>query len=186
MVTPITARVNKYEHSYIHAGDNLRGQVMDNDTALGAEHIYTQGLAGVATIIKFPNLRHWVKSGQVAVNEAKLVLSGSESDPLWGAPPKLAVAEIQDDGSFRFLVDQTEEPDAYFGGTYKSSINGYVFRITRYVQSFMIDPAKQDNGLYIINAGAAFFPNRFVFDGYQPAVDTARRLKLEVIYTELD
>lgn len=186
MVTLLNVTIGKYEHDFSTGDIDFSKQILDGDTALGAQNFYLQGASGVASVIKFPNMKSWTNLGPVAINEAKLILSGSENDPLWGAPEQLSMAQIEDDGSFGYLVDQSEETAAYFGGEYNSDANNYTFRITRYIQSLIDDPNKQDNGLYLITTGASIFPNRFVFDGYQPSIDTAQRLKLEILYTKLN
>jgi len=185
-ITTDCATANKYFHDHSTGNISFRLQVVEGDTLLGRQNIYVQGLGGVSSIIKFPFIKEWNKLGIVALNEAKLILSGSEDDPLWRAPQQLSMAEIQDDGSYGFLVDQVEETDLYFGGDYKSSTNSYTFRITRYLQSLLDNPDKKDNGLYLITSGTSLYSNRFVFDGYQPSIDTARRIKLELLYTNLD
>lgn len=186
MISLLNATINKYDHNFETGNADFKQQVLYGDTTLASQNFYVQGVSGVATIIKIPNMKEWNKLGPVAINEAKLILSGSESDPLWGAPSKLSMAEIQDDGTFDYLVDQSEELEVYFGGSYVESTNSYTFRITRYIQALIDDPDKKDNGLYLINTGASVFPNRFIFDGFAPAADTARRIKLEILYTQLN
>ena len=186
MVALINATANKYVHNFESGEYNFKTQVQDGDTSLGAQNVYLQGIGGVATIVRIPNMASWRELGPVAINEAKLILTGTESDPLWGAPPKLSMAQIKEDGSFDYLDDQIEELEVYFGGEYNPSTNSYTFRITRYIQDLISDPEKVDYGLYLIPTGASIFPNRFVFNGYDPVTDTATRLKLEILYTDLD
>jgi len=186
MCTLLNATISKFTHDFESADFNLRNQVLNNDTALGATKFYLQGLGGVASVIKVPSIKSWNRLGPVAINEAKLVLTGAENDPLWGAPQQLSMAQIQDNGSFGYLVDQTDELAVYFGGDYDESTNSYTFRITRYIQSLIDNPDIKDNGLYLIPTGSSIYPNRFVFNGNEPLADTATRLKLEILYTELD
>ena len=185
-ITLLNSTVNKYVYDHSAGDISFKQQVVDGDTSLGQQNFYLQGLGGVASVIKFPFIKEWDKLSPVAINEAKLIISGSETDPLWGAPPQLSMAEIQDDGTFGYLVDQVEELEIYFGGDYKSSTNSYTFRITRYLQSLIDNPDKKDNGLYLITTGASIHANRFVFDGYKPTIDTARRIKVELLFTELN
>ena len=184
MITPLNATVNTYEHNFDNAEYFFRQQVVEGDTTLGKDNFYLQGGSGVATILKFPNFKRWSKN--IALNEAKLVLSVSENDPLWGSPQQLSMAQIKDDGSFDYLEDQVEELEVYFGGDYKVSTNSYTFRITRYLQSLITDPDKNDNGLYLIPTGASIFPNRVIFDGSAPMTEGARRVRLDIIYTDLN
>jgi len=184
MITALNATVNTYTHDFSNSSFEFRQQVVEGDTTLGKDNFYLQGASGVAAIIKFPNIKDWNKN--IALNEVKLVLSASETDPLWGPPEQLSMAQIADDGTFQYLDDQAEELEIYFGGDYKSSTNSYTFRITRYLQSLISDPEKNDNGLYIIPTGASIFPNRCVFDGSSPSLEGARRVRLDIIYTDLN
>ncbi len=182
-ITLITKHVSKYEHDFQLGDPDFVAEVVNNDTALGSNKFYAQGAAGVAVILKIPNIQKWTKYGTIALNEAKLVLPGNSEDTLFYAPIKMALAEIQDDGSYGYLPDDGEEH--YFGGVYKTSTNSYTFRITRYLQSLISDPDKNNNGLYMIVRGASLYPHRFVFNGNNPVSDTAR-LHLEITYTDLD
>ncbi|MEJ2594152.1 MAG: DUF4270 family protein [bacterium] len=184
MITPLNATINTYEHIFDNSDFFFRQQVVEGDTTLGQENFYLQGGSGVASIIKFPNIKNWNKN--TVLNEAKLILNVSEEEPLWGAPQQLSMAQIEDDGNFGYLPDQIEELEIYFGGGYKVSTNSYTFRITRYLQSLITDSEKNDNGLYLIPTGASIFPNRVVFDGSNPSLEGARSIRLEIIYTDLN
>lgn len=181
-----TAFFSNYKHNLNNGGPEFVEQVVNGDTALGREKFYAQGLAGVAGKIKIPNIQTWPgELGVIAFNEVKLVLPGYEAESLYGEPQKLALAQINDDGTFGFLPDELEG-DFYFDGSYKSSTNSYTFRITRYLQSLIDDTTKSNNGLYLIVRGSSIYPQRFIFNGDQPLSDTASRMHLEILYTDLD
>jgi len=180
-----TAFYSNYTHNLETGGAEFVSQVVDGDTALGSKNFYVQGTAGVAAKIRIPNALDWRKQGLIAFNEVKLVLPGFEPEPVFEVPQQLALAEIMDDGSFGFLPDESEGAH-YFDGTYKSSTNSYTFRITRYMQALIDDSTSQNNGLYLIVRGSSIFPNRFIFNGNMPESDTANRLHLEILYTDLD
>ena len=179
-----TAFYSNYNHNLSAGSPEFVQQVVDKDTALGREKFYAQGLAGVAATIKIPNIQEWRKLGIVAFNEVKLILPGFEPEPFLGAPQQLALAEIRDDGTFGFLPDESIG-DFYFDGKYKASENGYMFRITRYFQSMINDTTKSNNGLYLIVRGSSIYPQNFIFNGDQPVSDTADRLQLQILYTDL-
>lgn len=185
LITSQAARVNKYEHDFNAADPVFRQQVVDGDTALGTKQFYVQGLAGVKSVIRFPFMDEWDKLGNVAVNEAKLILGGVESQPYLGAPAKVIVVKISEDGSYTILPDNLVAGD-YFGGTYKSSLNEYQFRITDYVQSLISNPFEPDYGLYLFVYQTSINPQRFIFTGNESAIDTLSKLRLEMIYTDLE
>lgn len=183
-ISVITEYASKYEHDFESGNAEFVQQVVQGDTALGSNKFYVQGVAGVASIIKFPNMESWSNLGTIAINEAKLVLPGNSADTLYDPPIKLALAVIEDDGTYGFVPDDVGS-DLYFGGEYKASTRSYTFRITRYLQSLLDDPTVNNNGLYMIVRGGSIYPNRFVFNGHAPESDTTK-LHLEITYTDLD
>jgi hypothetical protein len=183
-ISVITQYASKYEHDFTTGNAEFVQQVVQGDTTLGNNKFYVQGVAGVASVIKFPNISFWRDLGTLAFNEAKLVLPGNSADTLFEPPIKLALAVIEDDGTYGFLPDDGGS-DLYFGGEYKASTRSYTFRITRYLQSLVDDPTASNNGLYLIVRGGSIYPNRFVFNGHEPESDTTK-LHLEITYTELD
>jgi len=185
LISTSMGRVNKYEHDYTNASPEFRQQVINGDTSLGRQVFYTQGYAGVKTIVKVPFPEAWRKLQNVAINEAKLVLPGYEGNQFYGAPAQLALVKVLEDGSYDFMPDQYEGED-YFGGYYESGSNRYEFRITRYIQSLISDSTTVDLGLYLFVNSGSVNPESFIFNGYQPAIDTAARMKLEILYTDLD
>lgn len=183
-ITVITQYASKYEHNFEDGNAEFVQQVVQGDTSLGSNKFYVQGVAGVASVIKFPNITSWKDLGTIALNEAKLVMPGNSADTLYEPPIKLALAVIEDDGTYGYLPDDSGS-DLYFGGEYKASTRSYSFRITRYLQSLIDDPTVANNGLYLIVRGGSIYPNRFVFNGHEPESDTTK-LHLEITYTDLD
>jgi hypothetical protein len=185
LISTSMARINKYEHDYTNASSEFRQQAISGDTALGKQVFYAQGYAGVKTIVKVPFPEAWRKLKNVAVNEARLIFPGYSGDQFYGAPSKMALVMALEDGGYDFMSDQYEGDD-YFGGYYESESNHYVFRITRYIQSLISDSTTTDLGLYLFVNSGSVNPESFIFDGFEPAIDTAARMKLQIIYTDLD
>lgn len=179
------AWVNKYEHDFTTGSSEFKQQVVNGDTALGKQQFYVQGLAGVRSIIKFPFVNNWNELGNVAVNEAKLFLTGSENPPYLGAPEQLVLFKINEDGTYTLLDDYVNNSINYFGGVYKSSSNQYQFRITQYIQDRISNPNEPDYGLYLNVFGSSINPQRFIINGDQPVSDTVSKLRLEIVYTDL-
>ncbi|NOX85902.1 MAG: DUF4270 domain-containing protein [Chlorobi bacterium] len=176
-------RVNRFGNYFLSGDNAFKQQVVDGDTALGKERFYVQGTGGVRGIIKIGDMKSWREMGVVAINEAKLILSGAEEKPFWGAPPKLLLYEIKEDGKNEYLEDQGMGAD-YFGGVYLSSTNSYEFRITQYIQSLIDDTTKRNYGLSLYVDSPWYVPNRFIFNG-NDTVYREKRLKLNILYTNL-
>jgi len=177
----ITARVNSYTHDYSSSPADFKQQVLNGDTTLGFEKLYVQGVGGVRTIIKIPDINEFTDSSRIAFNEVKLIIPGV-TKPLI-APERLALVEFTEDSTYVPLIDQFEG-DNYFGGTYKSSSNEYVFRITRYMQS-LYTGNQTNNRLYLFVSGASINPENFIIKGNKYEGDTTG-MRLEIIYTDLD
>lgn len=184
IVNQYTPHFNKYEHDFLSGDNEFKAQVINKDASLGVQKFYTQGIAGVKSIVKFPHIRDWAAVGNIAINEAKLVFPGYESTPYNGAPRELGLVEIMEDGTYSTLIDE-QEGSAYFDGNYESSSNDFTFRITRHIQSLISDTSKVDYGLYMFVRGESNNPERFIFNGNQPLSDTALPFRLEIVYTEL-
>jgi uncharacterized protein DUF4270 len=183
IVTTATATVNKYEHDYSSASSEFTTQLVDGDTTLGQKKFYVQGYGGVQSIVKFPHIRKWSVDGNIAVNEAKLVLPGFEGDEFFDAPRQLSLFEIVGDGTGTVLPD-AGEGGSYFDGEYNESLNQYEFRITRYIQSLISDTTLPSQGLYLSVFGGYVYPERFIFKGNEMGTDTTG-LRLEMLYTRL-
>ncbi len=182
-ITDSCALFNHYKHDFSTGSSEFVNQVVQKDTSLGEQQFYVQGLGGVETILKFPNLKNLARLGKtVSINEAKLVLPGFESTPTFGEPSSLSLIKIASDTSFSILNDQLEG-GAFFGGSYNSSTNSYTFRITHYIQSMIQDTTQQNLGLILYVPNNAVTPQHFIFNGPKPVSDTLSRAKLELLYT---
>jgi hypothetical protein len=185
-----TARFNRFEHfNYDDADMAFKNQVIEGDTMLGSNRLYLQSMGGVKTYIRFPHLKKFAQQAgkNIAINEARLIFTGSEQELLLPAPPQLVLVEATNNtGSYKIMQDQLEG-DAYFGGSYKSSRNEYSFRISRYVQKLIKDESHEDFGLWTLVVGASARADRWVFNGTQPhATDTIPAFRLQLIYSTID
>jgi len=183
-ITSSEARYNFFDHNnYADADPAFQNQVLNNDTLAGRNLLYTQAMAGVKTKIHFPNLKNLSSDGkQIVINEAKLLFRSTE-DTLLTPPSQMALVKDKGDGTYAVLPDQLEG-EAFFGGKFKSSVNGYEFRLTRYVQDLLLNPdATDDYGLYFFVLGASAKADRWVFNGTQPESDTLQRFKLQLVYS---
>ena len=176
------AKINNYQNDFSSADQTFKNQVVNGDTSLGQKQFYIQGFAGVKTIIKFPHIRDLNKLGKVGINEAKLILPGAEDDPYLGAPKDLSLIRIVNDSTYTVLPDQNEGAD-YFGGIYNADNNSYTFRITHYIESLISDSTQVDNGLLLFVKTGAIVPERYIFNGPGFTGDSARRARLNILYT---
>jgi hypothetical protein len=179
------ARFINYNHyDYENADPEFKAQVLNDDTTLGENRLYLQAMGGVKTKIFFPDIKELNANGRVAVNEAKLVINGYEEITDYKAPDRLVLIQITEDGSTKIIIDQYEN---YFGGSYDSTANQYIFRITRYIQS-LLQEGNEDYGIYLMIIRASLVANRFVFNGTLPDPQTpfSKRFKLNVTYTHVE
>lgn len=186
-VTSKNYHYGHFEHDYTTAVAPIKfNDSVDN------RYLYVQGVAGVMTWVQFPTLAEWARSldGNVLINEAKLVLTGSPAvvdgaindTAVFTPPVQLIVAKRTGDNAYELLEDQYVSA-GYFGGQYN---NGTVtFRLNRYVQDLILaGPEKENLGLYIfVNAGS-YTPRHWVFNGPDNA-DTARSIRLQLIYSTI-
>ncbi len=184
------ARVNQFNHrNYSNASAQVRNQVINKDTLLGANQLYLQPGGGINTYIKFPTLRDQFKNRRVIINRAELVITNLIPNMKgFYVPQQISIVKNSASRTYLFLPDDavTEGSD-YFGGIYNSSTNEYRFRITRYVQQ-LINSSDTDYGLTMLVTGRAIYANRLVFAGYHPNIGLSKTkpLRLELSYTYLD
>jgi hypothetical protein len=183
-VTSSDVYFTHYEHDYETGSDDFRQQVLQGDTALGADVLYLQAMGGVKTFLKFPEVETWVDSlgKRVVINEAKLIISGSASvgdSSYYPAPSKLVVVGIRADGT-NFLLPDYYEGDSYYGGAYSSKTNTVTFRISEYLQD-IVSGVTPNLGVYLAINAASYNAQRWVIAG--PSSTEGNRLKLELTYS---
>jgi hypothetical protein len=177
--------MNFEQYNYENATASFKAQVIDGDTTLGDNILFIQSMAGVKVRFKFPYLKDWVKNNNIAVNEARLTINDAYPNSNFIPPNELVVLKRNDDGTSGLIPDQFEGT-AYFGGQYDPATGEYYFRISRYIQYLLSDDA-QDYGLELVVSGGSLMPNRGMLIGPNPdpGSDLSKRLKLNLIYTDL-
>ena len=183
-ITSSNATVGLFNHNFETADNNFKQQVIYGDTTLGSQILYAQGFGGVKTFLKFPYLFEWAKLKNLAVNEAKLIIPAADVQGFYDAPDQLTMLMINEVGETELLVDYNEGT-SYFDGYYDEDNDQYIFRITRYIQSFISDTTQVNNGLYLQVYGASVVPERFAIKGHKADPDTLSGIRLEMIYTDL-
>ena len=180
-VTSSDARYNHYTHDYSNS------EITFNDTTNNAK-LYVQGAAGTRVWVKFPNLQEWASSlnNNVAINEAKLILSGAVTDTAMYAPPAKLVAagaKFDTDTTYAILPDQYVGSE-YFGGSYNADEGQVWFRITEYIQNVIKNgpyATKCDGILIYVDQGSSS-PHRWAFHGPQ-SDDPDKKIRLEIVYS---
>lgn len=183
-VTSSDAYFNHFDHDYTQGSPEFVSQLIDGQEALGQSALYLQTMGGVRAWVKFPNLSHWTDSLEgchLVVNEAKLILPASTmlTDSIYKAPSNFILLGFNAD-STTYLLPDYYEGTGYFGGTYSTSNQEVMFRVTEYVQS-MIMEKKENVGLSLGINGAAYNANRLVING--PESNEMERMRLEVTYS---
>ncbi|MCF8369186.1 MAG: DUF4270 domain-containing protein [Bacteroidales bacterium] len=175
------ARINRFEHDYTKSWDDIfRKQILFNDTSYGNQKLYLQGMAGVRTVIKFPDISSWIDSGNVVINEAKLIISGFDFEEGSEPPTKLLLFKILGDGLFDFTPDQATQGEVYFGGGLVESSNSYTFRISLYLQDLLA--GEEDLGLGLYPTAKSIKANELIFKG--AGIDDPGRFRLNIIYSK--
>jgi hypothetical protein len=183
------ARINTFDHNhYNEASPELKGQVLNNDTSLGKNMLYLQGLAGVKIKIRLPFIQDYGKSKRIALNNATLILKNFETDTILSPPPQLTIVQEDSLGKIYFLIDNSEGVN-YLGGTYHASDKSYRFRITRHIQQIILNKSRNNDLYLLVNnpASNVLTPNRVIGTGTdpQPPAISSDRLQLQLIFTKL-
>ncbi len=180
------ARFQHYDHDYSLADAAFKSQVMEKDTSLGQQVCYIQAMGGVKTFLRFPYIKNYYADGKIALNEARLFLKCSETDPVL-SPGKNLILVVKDDSTGYVISEDQQEGTDFFGGAYDKNAHGYWFRITMTVQDLMRseDP---DYGLEIYMSGGAVNANRVLLAGTDPQAPgiPEDRIRLVLTYTRLN
>ncbi|MEI6898721.1 MAG: DUF4270 family protein, partial [Bacteroidota bacterium] len=189
------ARFNVFDHNqYAEASPEFKNLVLVNhpspfDTVSGKNMLFLQGLGGVRIKFRLPDIKDYVKTHKIAINNAFLVLKNFETDTTLAPPPRITLLRSDSTGKKVGFVIDDNEGSAYFGGTYLSGQRIYQFRISRYIQQ-LLSGTSENYDLYLqVNdpTSNVLIPNRFKGTGTNPGpVLNADRLQLQLVFTILN
>lgn len=185
------ARFIQVDHNgYLDANQDLKQQILNHDSARGANNLFLQGMGGVKIKLKFPFIKDLGKGKIIAVNDAILQLKNMETDTTYAPPPALTMIRQDSAGRIGYLIDENEG-SAYFGGTYDSKTRSYFFRLTQHIQKVVQNAYSNHFDLYImVNTPVKSFitPNRIMLNGTKPLVpgDNGNRFQMKITYTVLN
>ena len=174
-------RFNNYNHYDFTAAAPELLQQFAGDTTTIHQQVYLQSMAGSKVKLKIPWLENIPQNAKIAVNEALLIFTDSESEGMFKSPGQLSLRGLSDKGSYLVLPDE-KIGAAYFGGRYVNK-KEYQFRITKYVQDRMKYPDLPDNGLMLIIPGGALTASRLILNGPGHPTDG---MKLVIYYTLIE
>lgn len=180
------ARFNNYNHfGYQHADPTFKQQVVDKDTTLGKEQVYVQAMAGVRTKLRFPDLSNLKHNGKAAaINEARLIFYDTENNQKYKAPGSLLLIKESKNGDIGFLPDQYIN-ETYFGGYRDSTNYNYSFRVTRYIQSLILNDTLSTE-IFLQAPSSAVRGHRMIIGGSKPTspANSSKGIKLQVLFTK--
>ena len=156
------AKINLYSHDYTNADSELKTAIDNPDQP--SKYCYIQGLAGLKTKIKFPELTNLFDSTNIIINKAQLkvtIKEGTQSNKL-PSPKAMSMTKILSSGLFDFLEDYKSN-SKYFGGQFDASDNSYTFNIPLHLQSLQM--GEPDNGIYMVANDNRIVPYRAMLYG---------------------
>lgn len=186
-----SARFIHVDHNgYLNGSQELKRQILNHDSAQGANQVFLQGMSGVKVKLKFPFMKEFGKGKIIAVNDAILELKNMETDTIFSPPPSLVLLRQDSAGRIGYLIDENEG-SSYFGGTYNSTTRSYFFRLTQHMQKVLMDAYTSNFDLYLMVNNPVknnLTPNRIVLNGTNPIMpgSLSNRMKLKLTYTILN
>ncbi|MEI6454861.1 MAG: DUF4270 domain-containing protein [bacterium] len=190
LVDDKAARFTTIDHNdYLDASPDLKRQILNHDTAQGANQLFLEGLGGVKLKLRFPYMKDFGKNHLIAVNDALLMFSNKETDTTYAPPPSLTLLRQDSIGRVSFLADENEG-QGYFGGIYNRSERSYYFRITQHIQKVIQHSYTNSFDLYILVNNPTtrdMPPYRVMLEGTKPTIpgSLANRFRLKLVYTRL-
>lgn len=185
------ARFVHVEHNgYLDASHDLKQQILNHDTARGAEKLFLQGMGGTKVKVKLPYFGNFAGSKIIAINDGVLELQNFDTDTTYAPPARLYLMRQDSIGRVGYLIDEAEGGN-YFGGRYDASSRAYQFRITQHLQNILQNSYKSKFDLYLmVNTPVtnALSPGRIVLNGTRPLMPGSNpgRMKLRLTYTVLN
>jgi len=148
--------------------------------------IFVQSMAGVSSLISFPELTNWIDSMPIAINEARLIFPVADSNVTLQKskylPGELSLYMVQEDGSYARTYDNILNADDTWG-QYNSDLHSYVFDLKVHIQSIV--KGEIDNlGLVVVPTSTGEVNVRTGLNGWNN-IDAGKRMRLEIIYTKL-
>jgi hypothetical protein len=182
--------INVDHNGYLDASQDLKQQILNHDSAQGADRVFLQGMGGVKIKLKFPFMKNLGKGKIVAVNDALLQIKNMETDTILDPPPVLTMVRQDSIGRIGYMVDENEG-SAYFGGTYDKKKRTYTFRLTQHMQKIIQNTYANKFDVYImVNTPVKSIasPNRVKLygTGPSPTGDKSDRFQLKMTYTILN
>lgn len=177
----LSARFNHFDHSEYTGADPALLQQFNGDTLPGNQRVFVQAMAGAKVKLRIPYLKALAANKRIAVNEAILIVSVEDTSGIYVVPGQLALKKITETGTLTSLPDE-DEGTSFLDGK-SSSGKEYRFRVTRYIQSRLLNPEEPDFGLMMFAYGSSLSSNRVTLIG--PGA-TDRKMRLLIYYTLVD
>lgn len=171
------ARLHHTEHDY--TGSSVQTQLDNPGTQY--DFNYIQPLAGLKTMLSFPNLKHFTDSGSILINKAELVITVASDTSISSTTPvpgNILLLAKNSSGTYDFPIDYYERS---YGGTYNSSSHTYTFGITRTIQRILTGTIT-DYGYTINILGSMIAGNSAAIGSGKSG---ASQMKLRLYYTKL-
>lgn len=187
--------IAQFKHDY--SGTEIQTQLNNPNTKF--DKVYMQGLAGLRTKLRFPNLDKLKSLGNITINKAELVLNIVGGTDQIKPAQRLLLYQTDIAKQRQLVPDFGTNPaisltDQDFGGFYDSINKRYKFIITTYIQDIIRGRSKQYD-TYIAPVSLNY--NRQ--SGPQPSGATATnavigsgkegvnyKMKLNIIYSKIN
>ena len=183
-VTSSDVYFNHINHDYTQGSPEFVEQLINGHAELGQQTVYLQTMGGVRTHILMPNIEHWADTldgSYIVINEAKLILPASDmlTDSLFRLPSNFILLGFNAD-STTYLLPDYYEGTSYFGGSYNSTEQAVIFRISEYMQG-IITGKSENHGLSFGINGAGYNAQRIIINGPQSMEE--KKMRLAVTYS---
>ena len=166
IINEYSARINMYSHDYTGADSELKEAIDNPDQP--SKYCYIQGLAGLKTKIKFPELASLFDSTNIIINRAQLKVTIKDGSQLATipSPAAMSMTKILGSGLYDFLADYKSN-SKNFGGSYNDADKSYTFNLPLHLQELLKDfqNGETDNGVYMVANENRIIPYRAILYG---------------------
>lgn len=161
-INEYSTRINLYSHDYTNADSELKEALSNPETP--TKYCYIQGLAGLKTKIKFPEIKNLFDSTNIIINRAQLKITLKEGSQISNIPSPISMSmtKIMDSGLYDFIEDYKSN-SKHFGGSFNDADNSYTFNIPLHLQN--LQKGENDNGVYMVATDNRITPYRAILYG---------------------
>ncbi|NJO70344.1 MAG: DUF4270 domain-containing protein [Bacteroidetes bacterium] len=180
-----TVHADKYSHDFSGAG--VETALQNNE--FSQKVTYVQGMGGLATKFRIPNLSKWADLAPVSINKAELIIPVDQTQLNntvgKNIPPKLNLLAVSEEGKIQNI--EYGFGQTFLGGVYNKEKKVYIFNLAKHLQQIANGKLRNsgvENSDFLIVADGFTIGQTPTFSAVPLDFSSGKGVKLNIIYTK--